>query len=325
VATTVCPDNLHCSDVTCNETTDQCDTTSVATTVCPDNLHCSDVTCNETTDQCDTTDTSTTVCPDTRCTVCDEGTDECVPNNECDEEICRTPGYWGTHAGTEKGARNITKTVIDECGGCLEVCGDVITNTNLKDADSSVEAMCVSVDGSQRLQLVRQLTAAALNCCISGSDATCDGISVNEIYDACNTVCAASGGVEVEVDGHIVNCISAIDCFNNGGRFNNETGACQYGTCSISDAACGVGYDACPTGETCEPLPGNCHDREFGICPNGDLCDFETPCADGAKCSSPAGSSKKCNDATNNSCKVVGSPSGCTTGTNGAESCPVED
>jgi hypothetical protein len=79
-STIVCPDNLFCADVACNEATNQCDTTDTSTIVCPDNLFCADVACNEATNQCDTTDTSTIVCPDNLfCAdvACNEATNQC--------------------------------------------------------------------------------------------------------------------------------------------------------------------------------------------------------------------------------------------------------
>ncbi len=89
--------------------------------------------------------------------------------------VCRTAGFWGTHAGSEKGKSiNITQMVIDFAHyslyptGPLNVCGEKIINTKLNDAASALEGLCVAVKGNQELQLARQLTAAALNCAISG-------------------------------------------------------------------------------------------------------------------------------------------------------------
>src|SRR3972149_3535242 len=95
-ATTVCPDNEFCADVRCNEETNQCDTTDISTTVCPDNEFCADVVCNEETNQCDTTDTSTTECPDNEFCAdvrCNEETNQCdttdISTTVCpDNEFC---------------------------------------------------------------------------------------------------------------------------------------------------------------------------------------------------------------------------------------------
>ena len=73
---------------------------------------------------------------------------ECVPS----EEICRTPGFWGTHGGVEKGGPNITQFAIDQAGGSIEICGQTITNTTPTTTtptapgndQSALEAICVS-------------------------------------------------------------------------------------------------------------------------------------------------------------------------------------
>ncbi|MEO6025402.1 MAG: hypothetical protein ABIR79_00860 [Candidatus Binatia bacterium] len=144
-------------------------------------------------------------------------------------ERCRTPGFWATHAcpctGTstgnaapnqfcEKGgALNYTQTVINAAGGCLEVCGERITNTCLDSADSAVEAMCIDVKGVSARQLARQLTAAALNCVVSGGGATCTGISIESVFNDCQLVCETNGTQGVR---SVDDCIAAIDAFNNG-------------------------------------------------------------------------------------------------------------
>ena len=108
-----------------------------------------------------------TPCPDTDNIACSTpGCDAGVCNQNhipCPTGICRTPGFWATHAGTEKGARsqNITLAVIQSTPTqSLNICGECIKNTVLNDAASAEEAMCVSPRGDQILQLARQLTAA---------------------------------------------------------------------------------------------------------------------------------------------------------------------
>jgi len=56
---------------------------------------------------------------------------------------------------------------LDSTGACINVCGEVIRTTRLDDADSALEALCVTPLGDQRLQLVRQLTAAANSCTVT--------------------------------------------------------------------------------------------------------------------------------------------------------------
>jgi hypothetical protein len=115
--------------------------------------------------------------------------------------------------------------VIDAAGGCLEVCGERITDTCLDDANSSVEAMCVSVVGVPERQLARQLTAAALNCVVSGGGPTCSGISIEELFADCNLVCETSGTSGTR---SIQECIDSIDDFNNGRITDcHETALCN--------------------------------------------------------------------------------------------------
>jgi hypothetical protein len=150
---------------------------------------------------------------------CDDGnnidTDNC--RNNCTipkDEICRTPGFWGTHAGTEKEGKsqNITQALIDSVGGCLEVCGEVITTTEVGNAGSALEAICVSPRGNQKLQLARQLMAMALNCIISSGSPTCTDMSCEDMFLECNNVCAGDPGM------YSVNeCIEMVDFWNNGG------------------------------------------------------------------------------------------------------------
>jgi hypothetical protein len=103
--------------------------------------------------------------------------------------------------------------VIDAAGGCLDICGERITNTCLNDADSAVEAMCVAVEGVSERQLARQLTAAALNCVVSGGGATCSGISIEDLFADCNLVCSSSGTSGTRT---VQECIDRLDDFNNG-------------------------------------------------------------------------------------------------------------
>ena len=181
-------------------------------------------------------------------------------------EICRTPGFWGTHGGIEKAnSTNITQAVLNECPG-LTICGALINTTDLT-CHSAVEAICVSPKGDSTLQLARQLTAAALNCIVSKSTActgggqtcgagqdVCSGVAdVDAFFSACNDACAL-GNTTVGS----LNCIEALDCFNNGGIIDAN------GECSGSSG---------------------CHDRELV---NG-CFNFNPP--------GPAGSPKECNDA----------------------------
>jgi Dictyostelium (slime mold) repeat len=270
-----CNDNNAC-------TTDTCDPGSGcgnAPITCNDNNSCTDDSCN----------------PATGCVYTDNGT--CV-----NEEICRTPGFWGTHGGTEKEGHssNITLAVLGAYCGTLEVCGTAVTNTDECSVDSALEAICVSPKGNSCLQLGRQLTAAALNCAITkstnsdtgacqfpdcgatpeGVGPACEGLSIGAIWAACNTSCGAdpcsvTAAVDLDNDASTpdvtVNCIGALDCFNNGFTIDPATGEC-------TDTSSG------------------CHERA--------LCgDFNPPGA--------AGSSGECNDSRKNCVTIFGATDQC--------------
>jgi hypothetical protein len=280
---------------------------------------------------------------------CDSGTGQCTVSlsghPECSPVtgICRTPGFWGTHAGTEKDdtnnpSQNITQDVVDACGGCLDVCGGIIENTLLNDSNSAVEALCVSPTGNIKLQLARQLTAMSLNCCMSGAGSDCLGdSSLLDLYNSCNITCTSSLSTS-----EITSCIERIDCFNNGGNFT--AGFCATGTCSDNSAPCTSGnlsQCADPGTATCTPNTNNCHNQP--LCSDAlGLC-FDANAA-GADCSDslytictgapgPAGSSNECSQAIKgtgngksnipNYCAVIPKPStrDCSDKNQGEECC----
>ncbi|HEY3123501.1 MAG TPA: hypothetical protein VGK70_05510 [Thermoanaerobaculia bacterium] len=281
-----CNDDLFCTDDSCNPASGCVHTAHVCV---DDGNICTDEVCNEAADTCDH--------------IFDASNDEsCAPS----VEFCRTPGFWGTHAAVDADkacSQNITLAVLGAAGGSISVCGETIDDTDVDSADSAVEAICVPVKGQQTRQLARQLTAARLNCIVSGeAGGPCNGISINDIFDACNTACAA-GNVSATVASEEVSCIDAIDCFNNGGSFDPATGACSVGTCSDGGAACGPDLP-CATGE-CVPNADNCHDTDFSdvdfALPNDSL-----PASNA--CSGkqgPAGSSEECKAAHKTPCTVI--------------------
>jgi hypothetical protein len=167
--------------------------------------------------------------------VSDTASDDCEVTPPQDE-ICRTPGFWGTHAGTEKsGSSDLTQMAITAAGGSLSICGRTITNTDLGSQSSAVEAICVSVQGAQQRQLARQLTAMALNCVISGGGSDCTGTSVESLFADANAACTANNN-----DAAITGFISQVDAYNNG-----LTNGCHDRSLSESDVFAGV-----------SPLPG---------------------------------------------------------------------
>ena len=198
------------------------------------------------------------------------------------QEICRTAGFWGTHAGQEKqGSNNITEAVMEAWlfsigmspnfrppSGCtdqfgavscnfeppgpagspkecreakrnaetvpsidvfgtsvLDICGQMISLNDVPppmDPAPVVEALCVSPKGDPTIQLARQLTAAALNCIMSGGGPTCAGTSIGSEFSQCNTVCEDPSQAD-----QTSLCIEKVDCFNNGGVWDYTASYCQ--------------------------------------------------------------------------------------------------
>ena len=104
--------------------------------------------------------------------------------------------------------------MITAAGGSLSVCGETLTDTHLNHQHSAEEALCVRIQGQQILQLASQLTAAALNCVMTNNSTNCTGVSIQEVFQACNGACA-NGQVTAQVGGKTVDCITAIDNFNS--------------------------------------------------------------------------------------------------------------
>ncbi len=152
-------------------------------------------------------------------------------NPACGVAACRTPGYWGTHGGTEKSSSlNVTQLTITLGGGVFNVCGESITNTFVDSNQSALEAICQS--GGGRGQLARQLTALGLNCISTVNGPVnplfpCDSVpQFKDVFNSCNALCA--------VNAPLGDCISQVDCLNNGGT---------------------------PSGANCGPSQNNCHNN----------------------------------------------------------------
>ena len=193
----------------------------------------------------------------------------------------------------KKDSFNITQAVIDAAPAGIMVCGEVVDNTSLLVSGSAIEAICVHPSGELLHQLARQLTAAALNCVVSGSGMDCDGTSIESMFNYCNDICITSVD-QVEIS----NCEQEIDCWNNGGDML-ENGMCQLGICDETGEACGededCGYNQAGMELTCIPFTDTCYYRELV---NEDLgLFFEPP--------GPAGSSKACTSAIKNDCTLL--------------------
>src|SRR6185295_20421814 len=121
-------------------------------------------------------------------------------------------------------------------------------------------------------QLARELTAAALNCIISGFGSHCVGSSIEELFADCNAVCDK----DVTTPAHrtATRCLKELNCFNTGYE-TDDLGRC-------------VGNTHCAT-------------RNFPlslIFPGGTLCTVNN----GQPKLGPAGSEDECSTANNTTC-----------------------
>jgi hypothetical protein len=116
--------------------------------------------------------------------------------------VCRTPGFWGTHA--EANPRKPSSQDITGAFLPVTVCGVVLNNTDVGSTTSALEAICVSPQGNQVLQLARQLTAARLNCNVDSCP-----MAILDLLDDCDLAC-------INDTSDVGDCISDVDAFNNG-------------------------------------------------------------------------------------------------------------
>jgi hypothetical protein len=141
------------------------------------------------------------------------------------------------------------------------------------------------------------MTAAALNCVMSGGDGACVGGPIEALYAECDAACVGDPSAY-----SINECIGLIDCFNNGGTIVGDQCIYNPGVCegSMEGELCDVDNPECGdlTGDVCVPDPQEtCHERE--------LCQVDEegePIEDGL-CfipPGPAGSAKDCNVARKN-------------------------
>ncbi|MFN2375181.1 MAG: hypothetical protein ABR538_01505 [Candidatus Binatia bacterium] len=299
--TGACDDGLFCTqNDTCNAGV--CSGTSRN---CADAVDCTADSCNETTNQCDNIPNNGLCNDGEACTsdICSVAQGGCVNDFICGVDICRSPGFWSTHSGYEKsGSVNVGQLLID-LAGPFEVCGETISTTSNGSSPyvsglgltSNLEGLCMRGQGVKQRQLYRQLVAAKFNCEASGAS-DCDSI-VNKYIDIawsdCSDVCAGNPPADPPSVGE---CISQLDCFNNGGQV--VEGQCAKGTCeSQPHLYCGEDYGSCPDfdalPQACVNFPGNCHDTPLcneglGFCPK----------------SGPASSPKACREARHNGCTI---------------------
>ena len=125
--------------------------------------------------------------------------------------------------------------------------------TNLDDAESAEEGLCVSAEGTSRKQLARSLIAAALNCAANGGPANCSASKIAPLYAACDAACTA-GKTTATVKNRNVDCIEEGEYL-----FHPE------------------GYKNPPN-------------TVVGVCANGNVCTSSLRCTDGSACTEPAAS-----------------------------------
>jgi hypothetical protein len=203
-------------------------------------------------------------------------------------EVCKSPGYFGNHPIVTQAGID---ALINKIGGPLTICGQNIDNVNVPDPASALEAICVkpSTDKTLPLKGGRNLMVAALNCVANDPTpapgaTVCEGVSIDDLFEACNAECAAVaavGGkaVVVTINNVEIDCNAALDCYNNGQGFDPASGLCNgqvacfhegstVGTCSGSGDLCSDNI-ACPQGEVCQKgsaTPGDCGEARGNTC-----------------------------------------------------------
>ena len=108
----------------------------------------------------------------------------------------RTVGFYKTHPA-------ITESILSSHGP-LTVCGQVVLDVDIGHAHSALEIMCVTPQGDVRLQLARQLMAAALTQAAGGAPID---------LGPCEAVCANAAATDIELS----SCVDAIDGYNQSG------------------------------------------------------------------------------------------------------------
>lgn len=100
----------------------------------------------------------------------------------------------------------VVQGILTGAGGSLAVCGRTLTNLNVDSASSVLEALCVPVDADNRLHLMKELTAAALNAAASGA--------VFADLALCSGICASGAATAVQID----DCVNRSRAFNCSGE-----------------------------------------------------------------------------------------------------------
>lgn len=118
--------------------------------------------------------------------------------------VCRSPRFWASHAEAgprRRGSQDVTGAFLP-----VTVCGVLVADTDVGSPASALEALCVGPSDGARLELVRQLTAARLNCNVTGCPPT-----LLDAFDGCEMACIADTDAEM-----IDACIEDVRAFNTG-------------------------------------------------------------------------------------------------------------
>lgn len=211
-----------------------------------------------------------------------------------DTTICRGPGFYQTHSGSEKDTANVAQEIITAVDG-IDVCGHhIVTTDDLGGLDSALEGLCVRTQDVDLRQLYRQLITANLNCQVSeGTD--CDDITGRFIavsYSDCDALCA---GDPVDEGPTVEQCIYELKCFNGGGRMIE--GECFKGTCDDDGVTYCGNDDDCADEIECVRFEDSCSKSQF--C-SEDLDANAQVCPKKGAASSP----KTCRDARRNGCTI---------------------
>ena len=99
----------------------------------------------------------------------------------------------------------MVQSVLTGAGGSIAVCGRSLTNMDIDNGHSLVEALCLPVDADPRLLLFQELTAVALNAAAGG--ATFPDLAM------CTAVCTSGVATPEQVD----DCVNLTRAFNCSG------------------------------------------------------------------------------------------------------------
>jgi hypothetical protein len=167
----------------------------------------------------------------------------------CELEICRTPGFWGTHPG-------IVEQLL---GSGITVCGIPVLDILVDSPNSAIEGLCTRPRGSMEIKAVRNLITTALNCIMINGDATCAGTTVGELFADLDSVCASGSR------GGLNELSRKLDCWNNGGDLSLwDTYGCVTGFCDgipDPDYFCSGDKNCGGDRGSCVPFPDSCHEQ----------------------------------------------------------------